>query len=191
MRSEGRMVEATGSKQRYGRVAQALHWITAILVLIAFLVGEGGPEQRIYSAERASQLTLHESLGLAVLIIVVARLAWRMVDRAPDEPPMPGWMTRSAVATHWILYLLLFAVPLTAIVGAWWEGHALTTYLGPIGPWFGGNGSSGHDFGAWIAELHTWLGDAILWVAGFHAAAALAHHFVLKDRVLLSMLPWK
>jgi cytochrome b561 len=181
------VAEAIGSKQRYGRVAQWLHWVTAILVLIAFIVGEGGPEQRVYSAERASQLILHESIGTAVLIIVAVRLAWRFFDRAPDEPPMPGWMTHSAVVTHWVLYLLLFAVPLTAIAGAWSEGHALTTYLGPIGPWFGGN----HDFGAWIAELHTWLGDAIIWLAGFHAVAALAHHFVLRDRVLVSMLPWK
>jgi cytochrome b561 len=180
------MAGETDSKHSYGRVAQGLHWVTAILVLVAFLIGEGGPEQRVYSAERASRLMLHESLGLAVLIIVVIRLAWRLFDRAPDDPPMPGWMTRSAAATHWALYLLLLAVPLTAIIGAWSEGHALTTYLGPIGPWFGWS----HDFGARIAELHTWLGDAILWLAGFHAAAALLHHFVLKDRVLVSMLPW-
>jgi cytochrome b561 len=184
-------VAAIGDKQRYGRVAQGLHWVTAILVLIAFIVGEGGPEQRVYSAERAGQLMLHESLGLAVLLIVALRLVWRLFDRAPDEPPMPGWMTRSAVVTHWILYLLLFAVPLTAIVGAWSEDHAMVTYLGPIGPWFAPWLGGSHDFGAWIAELHTWLGDAIVWLAGFHAAAALAHHFVLRDRVLVSMLPWK
>jgi cytochrome b561 len=184
------MAETTVPDKRYGRVAQALHWVTAILVLIAFIVGEGGPESRVYSTERASQLMLHESLGLAVLIIVAFRLVWRLVERPPAEPPMPGWMTWSAAATHWLLYILLFAVPLTAIVGAWSEGHALTTYLGPIGPWFGGNGSA-HDFGAWITELHTWLGDAIIWLAGLHAVAALGHHFVLKDRVLVSMLPWK
>ena len=40
-----------------------------------------------------------------------------------------------------------------------------------------------------IASIHTWLGDAILWIAGVHAAAALYHHFVLRDRVLRSMLP--
>ncbi len=188
------MTEAIASRQRYSRVAQWLHWLTAILVLVAFIIGEGGPESRVYSDARAGQLMLHESIGIAVLIIVAVRLAWRLVDRAPDEPPMPGWMTRSAAATHWLLYLLLFAVPLTAIIGAWAQGHALTTYLGPIGPWFGANGSpegSAHDFGAWITELHTWLGDVIIWLAGFHAVAALAHHFLLKDRILVSMLPWK
>jgi cytochrome b561 len=43
--------------------------------------------------------------------------------------------------------------------------------------------------GARIATLHTWLGDAILWLAGIHALAALYHHIVLKDGVLASMLP--
>ena len=182
------MTEAIAGKTRYSRVAQALHWLTAILVLVAFLEGEGGPEVRVYAAERTDQLRLHESLGLAVLLIVILRIVWRMVDPAPEQPPMPAWMRLAAVAGHGLLYLLLFAVPLTAIVGAWAEGHALTTYIGETGPWFA---AGSHDFGAWISELHTWLGDAILWVAGVHAVAALGHHFVLKDRVLTSMLPWK
>jgi len=181
------MANGTAGKTRYGRMAQLLHWLTAILVLIAFLVGEGGPESRVYSAQRAGQLMLHESLGLAVLLIVLLRVVWRFVDPAPEEPPMPVWMARASAIGHGLLYLLLFAVPLTAVIGAWAEGHALTTYVGPIGPWAMGS----HDFGAWITDLHTWLGDAILWLAGFHAAAALGHHFVLKDRVLVSMLPWK
>jgi cytochrome b561 len=181
------MTETITGKTRYGRIAQGLHWITAILVLAAFLVGEGGPEDRVYSVERADQLRLHESLGLTVLLLVIVRVVWRLVDPAPEEPPMPAWIRRAAAVGHALLYLLLFAVPLTAIIGAWSEGHALTSYVGTIGPWFGGS----HDFGAWIAELHPWLGDAILWVAGVHALAALGHHFILKDRVLVSMLPWK
>jgi cytochrome b561 len=84
------------------------------------------------------------------------------------------------------LYVLLFAVPLTAITGAWLEGHPLTLLGGvAIAPWL----AESHASGAQIAEIHTWLGDAILWLAGLHALAALAHHFLLRDGVLLSMLP--
>jgi cytochrome b561 len=51
-------------------------------------------------------------------------------------------------------------------------------------------GRSRHEaLGESIASLHTWLGDAILWVAGLHAVAGLYHHFILKDRALLPMLP--
>ena len=84
------------------------------------------------------------------------------------------------------LYVLLFAVPLTAITGAWLEGHALTLLGGAMVP---PPLAESHELGASLAEVHTWLGDAILWLAGVHAAAGLLHHYVLKDGVLRSMLP--
>ena len=84
------------------------------------------------------------------------------------------------------LYVLLFGVPLTAITGAWLEGHPITLLAGiEIPPVL----VLSHDTGATIASIHAWLGDAILWVAGLHALAGLYHHFVLRDDVLESMLP--
>ncbi|MDQ7250639.1 cytochrome b [Dongia sedimenti] len=174
------------SSERYGGIAQALHWLTAILVLAAFIAAEGGPESRVYSPERDGQRILHESLGLAVLALVAVRIVWRRLDRVPDHGPMPRWMTLSSALTHGLLYLLLFAVPLTAIFGAWWQGHALNTYLfaeipAPFAPF--------HDLGDALTEIHETLGDVIIWLAGLHAAAALFHHFILRDKVLVAMLP--
>ena len=95
-------------------------------------------------------------------------------------------MSIAAKCVQWVLYLLLFALPLTAIAGAWLEGHPLTLLAGvKVAPLLG----LSHDVGAPIATIHTWLGDAILWLAGFHALAALYHHIVLEDGVLASMLP--
>src|SRR5207302_6396588 len=75
---------------------------------------------------------------------------------------------------------------LTAIAGAWLEGHPLTLgILGDVPPMI----SEAHAAGQALAQIHTILGDAVVWLAGFHAAAALFHHFVLRDEVLLSMLP--
>jgi len=85
-----------------------------------------------------------------------------------------------------VLYLLLFAVPLTAIAGAWLEGHPLTLLAGiEISPRLG----MAHGAGALISELHGLLGDALLWLAGMHAIAALYHHYILGDAVMDSMLP--
>ena len=174
------------SVTRYSAPAQALHWLTAILVLIAFIYGPGGSEERVYSAARDFDRQLHETLGLVVLTLVVLRALWRAVDRRPHPPPAPRWMEAAAMLTQGSLYVLLFAVPLTAIAGAWLEGHALTLLGGMrIAPPVG----ESHAMGATIARVHTWLGDAILWVAGIHAAASLYHHFVLSDNVLRSMLP--
>lgn len=180
------MIERTSPPARYGAVAQALHWLTAILVLVAFVYGPGGPEDRIYAAARDGERQLHETLGLCVLLLSALRLAWRAMDRHPDPPPVPRWMGLAAKAVQGALYLLLFIVPLTAITGAWLEGHPLTLLGGlriaaPM--------AANHDLGATIAEIHSWLGDVILWVAGAHAAAAIYHHLVLKDGVLVSMLP--
>ena len=99
---------------------------------------------------------------------------------------MSRWMGLAAKIVQGLLYVLLFAVPLSAILGAWLEGHPLA-YLGGLevaAPF-----AASHDLGVTIATIHTWLGDAILWVAGLHAVAALYHQFVLKDGVLASMLP--
>jgi cytochrome b561 len=174
------------SRARYGAVAQAFHWATAVLVLAAFIYGPGGSEQRVYSHAVDFDRQLHETLGLCVFALVVMRVLWRMVDAPPDPPRVPRWMGIAAKAVQGTLYLLLFALPLTAIAGAWLEGHPVTLLAGveipsPLG--------LSPDVGATIAKIHTWLGDAILWLAGFHALAALFNHLVLGNGVLASMLP--
>ena len=171
---------------RYGAVAQAFHWATAVLVLVAFIYGQGGSEQRVYSPAQDADRQLHETLGLCVFALVLLRMLWRLLDRRPDPPQVPHWMGVAAKAMQWALYVLLLALPLTAIAGAWLEGHSLTLLAGvEIAPPV----ATSHDAGATLAEIHTWLGDAILWLAGFHALAGLYHHFVRKDSVLASMLP--
>ena len=125
---------------------------------------------------------------MLVLLLLVLRLLWRLFDRKPEEPPMARWMELAARLVHYLLYALLIAVPVTAILGAWWEGHALNL-LG-----FGDLASpiaEAHPLGENVAEIHRTLGDVIVWVAGLHAVAALYHHYILRDRVLASMLPWR
>jgi cytochrome b561 len=169
-----------GNDFRYGAVAQAIHWLTAILVLAAWLVAgtwEGGhPEMKV----------LHETLGLAVFALVVLRVVWRAVDVRPAEPPGNAILALLARVMHWALYALLIFIPLTAIIGSWLEGHALTIYaLGNIGPFLTASRTLGHR----ILDVHQLLGTTIIWLAGLHAAAAIFHQTVLRDRTLRRMLP--
>lgn len=169
-----------GNEQRYGAVAQAIHWLTAILVLAAWLVAgtwEGGhPEMKV----------LHETLGLSVFTLVILRILWRGIDRRPAELPGNRYLAFLARLFHWALYALLLLVPLSAIVGSWLEGHALTVYgIGTIGPFLATSRATGHQ----ILTVHQLLGDAILIVAGLHAAAAIFHAIILRDRTLNRMLP--
>jgi cytochrome b561 len=140
----------------------------------------------VYSAGADIDRRIHESLGLTVFALVVIRVLWRLIDARPDAPPVGRWMGFAAKIVQIALYLLLFGLPITAVVGAWLEGHPLTLLAGAeIPPLL----ARSHDIGASVATIHTWLGNTILWVAGLHAIAALYHHFVAKDAVLASMLP--
>ena len=64
------------SGARYSAVAQALHWVTAVLVLVAFIYGPGGSEQRVYAPARDFDRQLHETLGLSVLALVAMKRDW-------------------------------------------------------------------------------------------------------------------
>lgn len=174
------------TREHYGAVAQAIHWATAILVLITFVYGPGGSEQRVYSSARDFDRQLHETLGLCVFALSLLRVLWLLFDTRPKLPQASRWMGLAAAAVQGVLYTLLFALPLTAIAGAWLEGHPLTLLTGvEVQPMLG----LAHDAGATLATIHTWAGDAMLWLAGLHALAALYHHFVLHDGVLGAMLP--
>jgi cytochrome b561 len=99
---------------------------------------------------------------------------------------MPVWMEIGARLGQWALYALLVLVPVTAILGAWLEGHPLTLLaMGDIQPCL----PQSRQLGLALADIHGWLGNALIWLAGLHATAALYHHFWRRDTVLLSMLP--
>lgn len=171
---------------RHSTLTQALHWLTAVVVVIAFTYSPGGPEARVYAPARDFERHLHETLGMLVLTLGVLRLLWRLFDRRPEPEPGTRLMKAIAGTVQTSLFVLLFAVPVTAIAGAWLEGHAVSLLGGihipaPLPEY--------HQAGKAVAEIHTYLGDAILWIAGFHALAGIYHHFVLKDGVLRSMLP--
>ncbi|GAB2874699.1 cytochrome b [Pseudoduganella ginsengisoli] len=175
------------SSAHHDPVAQLVHWATAALVLSAFIAA---PEEHgAQAAGNSIRLQLHETLGLAVFGLSVVRVLWRFAAVRPVPAATVRWMALAASSMHGVLYLLLFSVPLSAIASVWLQGHALTLFAGiSISPML----APSPDAGEAMAEVHEWLGDALLWLAGCHALAALFHHYILKDGILLSMLPrWR
>lgn len=167
------------SETRYGVLARAIHWLTALLVLAAWLIsGSWGRD------ETAWQMVAHQSLGMAVFILLVIRVVWRLFDRRPAVE-IPRAMGIASRIVQGVLYVLLFAVPMSAIIGTQLEGHAILAFGLDAGPFLETSRQAGHR----ILNAHEFLGTATLWVAGLHAVAALFHHYVLKDGVLRSMLP--
>ena len=170
---------------RYGLVAQCLHWITAALVLAAYVESVGGPEARVYSEARDGIRNVHETLGMVLFGVVLLRVLWRLADPPPVLHSGPFWIVRSARVVHVMLYVLLVLIPLTAIVGTWLEGHPLTLVGVRIDPWL----PSSRALGQWVIDAHTISGNALMWLAALHTAAALLHHYRYRDGVLESMLP--
>ena len=179
-------ISMLSSPLRYGVVTQLVHWLTVVLVGTAYILSPGGSEQRIYSAAVDSARQTHETIGILVFALVLLRILWRLFEPTPEPPPMAPWMKYSASAAHFALYALLLAIPLTAIAGAWLEAHPVTIFgIGNVGPVL----PPAHDLGQSLAYVHTILGNVIIWLAGFHGAAALFHHYVMRDHTLTAMLP--
>lgn len=179
---------------RYDPLSRALHWLTAIAVTIAFILGPGGFGRMMRSGvDPATRLDIvwHESLGLLVLALTLVRLVW--VALRPGKPhfEMAAWMLRLSGLVHGALWALMFALPITALLALGSEHHPLTL-LGGVRvealPWIAGSRlGEAADWG----DVHGLLGDVLMWLAGLHALAALYHHFLRRDGVLAAMLPWQ
>jgi cytochrome b561 len=175
----------------YDALSRAFHWLTVIVVTIAFILGPehfGQLAQQGVDPASRSDIVWHESLGMAVLVLTLLRLLWLAFRPAPPQIPMDNRMRWMAALMHVALWTLLLALPITALLALGAEGDALTL-LGSVrvdqlpmiansavGKWF--------DWG----DVHQFLGDAIMVLAGLHAAASIYHHLVLKDGVLSTML---
>jgi cytochrome b561 len=167
---------------RYSTVARALHWIIGILVILNIFGGllhdalEGWPI-----------MPFHKAAGITVLFLTLVRIGRRLTHRAPPLPPeMPAWEKGAAHLTHFLFYLLMLVVPLTGWIMVSPGDRPLNWFgLFPI-PKFAL--SKGDAIVGISGEGHEVLGIAFAVLVVLHVAAALRHHFILKDNVLRRML---
>lgn len=176
----------TLSKQTsYGPVPKALHWIAALCVLLAWTIGTIGDD--IPRSMEKTALSVHMSLGIAVLAILIVRLLWR----GANPQPMPGtrfspWSDYLASISHWLLYALMAAVPVAGILLQFARGEPLSVFglVQVASPW-----ASDRALARSFKEVHEVLANTLVILAALHIVAALFHHFILKDRTLIRMLP--
>ncbi len=176
--------------QRYSTVAIVLHWVLALAILTAFAVGVTVEDMPL-SPSKIKLINWHKWAGIAILLLSVLRLAWRLTHRPPALPDriqqaMPGWQTQAYHATHHLMYALFFVVPLL--------GWAYSSAKGYPIVWFGvlplpDLMPVNKELADSIKELHGAAAFALIGLVALHVGAALKHQFIDKDGLLERMRP--
>jgi len=170
---------------RYHGVAIWFHWAIALLVLANLALGL--LHESLFDGLRWV-MPVHKSIGFTVLALTLGRIYWRLTHRPPPHPSgMAAWERVAAGATHFLLYALMLALPLSgwAMVSGTAKRRPLEffglfdlPYL-PVGQAVGGAARNAHGLLGWV----------MLALIALHVAAALRHHFLLRDTVLARMVP--
>ncbi|MGM9513174.1 cytochrome b [Roseateles sp. DB2] len=170
---------------RYTATAMVLHWLLAAAIVGAFGMGLYMSDLPL-SPTRLKLFNWHKWAGVTILALSALRLLWRLGHRPPADLPMPAWQARAAHAVHGLLYLAFFAVPLS--------GWAYSSAAGFPIVWFGVlplpdfvpvDKALAHQ----LKELHELLAWGLALLVLAHVAAALKHHLIDKDGLLLRMMP--
>lgn len=171
-------------RARYDRLTRSLHWATAALVIVTYAIGLGR-EFLPKGDLRTMMLAQHISFGLAMLGIVAVRILWRLAAPPVAPAPMASHAHLAARFAHMGLYILMLAAPVVGIAAAFIKGRTVGFFgLEIVNP-FAINVAVGKA----LEGAHELAAHALLALAGLHAAAALAHHYLLRDGVMARMLP--
>jgi cytochrome b561 len=170
----------------YTGTAKTLHWLIVVLLTVQFIVAWTMPHIG-RNTQPETLINLHFTLGLVILFFAFLRLLWRLSHSEPaPEAGVPPWQTTTATIVHWLLYLLLFVIPILGWANASWRGFAIVTF-GLEWPKLLATRAPGW---SWTGDVHALLANyAMLGLVGLHVVAALYHWLGRRDRVLQRMLP--
>jgi cytochrome b561 len=172
--------------RRFTVLSRVLHWTMAIMVLTMLFIGVGMVASL---ADYHRLVSIHRPLGVLILILVAIRLVNRLLNPAPPLPAhMPAWQRFAAKASHVVLYVLMFALPLVGWSMLSAADYPIVLYgslhLPPILP---------HDdmLYAVLRQAHTYLAFLLFATFVTHLGAALLHALINRDGVFDSMATWK
>jgi cytochrome b561 len=172
------------TNEQYGLVSRLLHWLVFLLV-VGMLVGgkmlgvlpEGGIQSFAYSA--------HKSLGVVILLLMSVRLVWRLLNPRPRFIGTNAVLNYVAEVLHVCLYVLLLIQPLAGILMSQAHGYPVVLFGVMEMPQIIWHSPS---LGGIFREIHAATAVVLAIVIAVHAAAALKHHYIDRDRTLVRML---
>lgn len=189
-------MSAMNTTSIWGWPARILHWVMALLILGLTAVGLYAVEFQTDLIVRIDLTQTHKSFGFVAFVLAIIRVVWRFINPTPALPEgIPNWQKAASHASHWALYILILAIPLSG--------------------WLMSTASPLNDAGAYpvripnmvfglfempdlfetgdkalsemFAAAHFWLVMALLALLALHIAAALKHHFIDRDPILRRM----
>lgn len=172
---------------RYTRTAVTLHWLVALLIFAALPLGLYMHDLPL-SPHKLRMYSYHKWIGVTVLMFAVIRVYWRATHRPPAMPgTMKRWEILAAESVHYLLYALLFIIPLS--------GWLMSSAMGFQTVWFGvlplpdlvGKNKELADV---LHEVHENLNYGLIALVLAHIGAALKHHFIERDDILVRMVPF-
>lgn len=163
--------------------ARVLHWSMAVGILAMLFIGVG----MVASVSERHQwlVQIHKPLGLALLALVCIRLARRMYKGGPALPAdLPAWQRHAALASHVLLYALMFAMPLIGWAMLSAGGYPVVAGGWQLPPIVLANAA----LFSWLRDAHRYLAFLLFATVLLHLAAALFHGWIRRDGVLESMM---
>jgi len=174
------------TRQSWGSVAKSLHWVIALLIFSQFVLGWLAVSWHL-SPTKLDLFVWHKSFGITILVLACIRIAWRLANPVPELPvEMPQWESHLAQASHFLLYFIIVAMPLSGWIinsaanipfAVFW-----TIPLPDITP-------KNKTIEEYAELVHFSLFSLLAVVLVAHISAALRHHFIKHNNILRRMLP--
>jgi cytochrome b561 len=175
--------QAAAPEWRYATVAVVLHWLLAALIVCMLVLGftmvalEDDP-----GAERL--FGLHQTVGLVIFVLVLARAAWRLTHRPAALPPsVPRWEVIASSVVQWLLYAGMLLLPITGFLGSSYSRAGITWFGVLLPRWR----APDHDTAELLFDVHETIVWCLLALVALHALAGLKHALVDRDRVFQRM----
>ena len=177
----------------YTKTAKILHWLIALAII--FMLALGWTFGFFHGETKFFLFQLHKSIGITILLLSFVRLAWRLMHTAPSLPAsMPLWEQRAAHIGHVLLYILMIGMPLSGWIMVSTSLHNnIPTILYGILPWPNvpvlSTMENKTEISHFMGGVHGYAAYVLAALIVGHAGAALKHHFIARDDILVRMAP--
>lgn len=173
-------------KETFTRSQRTLHWLVLLMIVITYAAMELKGFAAKGTTPRELLTLLHYTAGVSVLVLMVVRIGVKLRHRDPDIVPQPPrWQTAASKAVHGLLYLMFLSLPLLGILSLYF-GQVEWSFLGLNMPVAAAQDTSLQHT---LKSVHELIANAGYFLVGLHAAAALFHHYIVRDNTLERMLP--